>query len=221
MSSVVLGTLPFALGAAVSPAVLTVVVLILASGSHALKRAWLFALGGTILTALFIAICRTLLAQVGGSGDGPHTIDRVIDAALAVVLGVWAILIVLRKPKAPAKPSRIQALLSSRRSVVFVGLGAVAMALNASTLLIVLAGSHHITQANAPLDSKILASALLLLGAVLPLVLPPALVTMSGARAAGFLHRLNIFTTKHQRVINAAILAAIAVLLAWKAIQGS
>ena len=49
MSSVVLGTLPFALGAAVSPAVLTVVVLILASGSHALKRAWLFALGGTIL----------------------------------------------------------------------------------------------------------------------------------------------------------------------------
>jgi len=61
---------------------------------------------------------------------------------------------------------------------------------------------------------------LLLIGAVLPLVVPPALVMISGSRAAGFLHRLNTFTTTHQRVINAAILGAISVLLAWKAIQG-
>jgi len=220
VSGVVLGTLPFALGAAVSPAVLTVVVLILASGSHALRRAWFFAIGGTLLTAAFIVICRTLLTQVGGATGGPHSLDRIIDAALAVVLGAWAILIVLRKPKTTGKPSRIQALLSSRKSVVFVGLGVAAMALNASTLVIVLAGSHHITQADAPLGGKVIAAALLLIGAVLPLVVPPALVMISGSRAAGFLHRLNTFTTTHQRVINAAILGAISVLLAWKAIQG-
>jgi hypothetical protein len=221
VSNVVLGTLPFALGAAVSPAVLTVVVLILASGSHALKRAWLFALGGTILTALFIVICRTLLTQVGGSGDGPHAIDQVIDAVLAGVLGLGAIIILTRHRKASAKPGRVQALLGSNRSLVFLGLGAAAMALNASTLVIVLAGSHHITMSGAPLDAKVLAAFLLLAGAVLPLVIPPLLVTVSGTRADAFLHRLNTFTTAHQRAINATVLAALAVLLAWKALRGS
>ena len=218
MDSLLIGTLPFAAGAAVSPAVLTVVILILASGEHARRRAWLFAAGGTAFTALFILVCRTLLTQVAGSGNAPDPIDRIIEGVLALALVVLALLPWLRHQKARSGPSRIQRLLSSDRSSVFLGLGVAVMALNGSTLIIVLAGSHHITQTNAALDAKILAALILLIGAVLPLVIPPLLVSIGGHRMDGFLHNLNTFSQAHQRTINTVILLLIAALLAYKAL---
>lgn len=218
VDQLLIGTLPFAAGAAVSPTVLTVVILILASGEHARRRAWLFAVGGTAFTVVFILVCRTLLTQISGSGNAPDPVDRIIEGVLAIALVVLAMLPWMRKRQARPGPGRIQRLLSSDRSSVFLGLGVLAMALNGSTLIIVLAGSHHITQTSAALDAKILAAVVLLIGAVLPLVLPPLLVSLSGHRADRFLHSLNNFATAHQRVINTVILIAIAVLLAYKAL---
>ena len=220
MDGLLVGTIPFAIGAAVSPTVLTVVVLILASGQHARRRAWLFAVGGIVFTAVFILVCRTVLTQVSGSSSGPNTVDRIIEAVLAAGLVLLAALPYIRPRTADHGPSRVQRLLGSDRSAVFIGLGIVAMALNGSTLIIVLAGSHHITEADAPTQAKILAALLLLVGAVLPLVIPPLLVTILGHKADAMLERLNAFTTAHQRAINTIILLLIAALLAYKAITG-
>lgn len=218
MDSLLIGTLPFAAGAAVSPTVLTVVILILASGEHARRRAWLFAAGGTAFIAVFIAICRTLLTQVAGSGNAPDPIDRIIEGVLALALVVLALVPWLRRREPRSGPGRIQRLLSSDRSSVYLGLGVAAMALNGSTLLIVLAGSHHITMTDAATDAKVLAALILLIGAVLPLVIPPLIVSIGGHRTDGFLHRLNTFTTAHQRTINTVILSLLAALLAYKAL---
>ena len=219
MSALLVGTLPFAIGAAISPTVLAIVVLILASGTRAVHRTWLFALGGAALTAAFILLCRTVFAQVSGSSDGPSGIDRIIEGVLAAALIALAIRVIVKKPADPAKgKGRVQRILESGNPWAYIGLGAAAMAANGSTLILVLAGSHHITITEAPLDAKIVASVLLFIGACLPLVLPPLLATIGGQHAEGFLHRLNVFTTKHQKVINAAILLLIAALLAWKAL---
>lgn len=57
-----------------------------------------------------------------------------------------------------------------------------------------------------------------LIGAVLPLLLPPLLVSLAGHRTARILRSLNNFATAHQRVINTVIMMVIAVLLAYRAL---
>lgn len=218
MGSLVVSTLPFALGAAISPTVLTIVVLILASGQQALRRSWLFAIGGTAFTAVFIVVCRTLLTQLGDPSGSRNIVGQIIEMVLAVALLVLAIMPFLRHRSDTSTSGRFQRLLGSKRWTVMVAFGAIAMSLNWSTLIIVLAGSHHITQANASASAGAAAAALLLVGAIIPLVIPPLLVTMMGHRSQAWLASLNAFTTRHQRAINAAVLILIAALLVYKAL---
>lgn len=220
MQGVVAGTLPFAIGAAVSPAILALVVLLLASGQHALRRTWLMALGGTVFTAVFVLICRTILVQVSSS-SGPRPADRIIEGLLAVALALLAIRAITAKPRSSSEhPSHVKAALAKDRWWMYVVLGVVGMSLNLSTLLIVLAGSHHITVSGGDESAKVLAALLLLLGACLPLLLPPLLVSLGGRHSTHFLERLNAYMTTHQKAINAGILLVLAALLGWKAITG-
>jgi len=94
--------LPLALGAAVSPTVLTVQIVLMADGSPGLARAWGLAIGRT--TALAV-LC------VGGVGllnllpdvntGGPSLAEGLISLGAGLALGVMA-LIQWRRPRAPS-----------------------------------------------------------------------------------------------------------------------
>ena len=124
MSGLILQVLPFAVGAAISPTVLTLEVFILASNKQPKARAWAYALGGAVFTALFFVLVLTFLGGVPTGSTGRNT-------ALLWVSGVAAVLLVIlgirqlmpRKTPGEKHSSRIQQRLQAAGPCLFGEIG--------------------------------------------------------------------------------------------------
>ncbi|MFI0433675.1 MAG: GAP family protein [Candidatus Nanopelagicales bacterium] len=222
MNDLLTQVLPFAIAAAISPTVLTVVVLILAGGQKPLARAWAFALGGVLFTVVFVFLSVTVLGNLNDADSGHQsTMSRVVKLTAAAVLLLLAARQLLRARKAgpPSGSSKWQKRLATARTIDFVGVGALVMLGNASTLVMILAGAHVVTVSQAPDSAKVAAAVMLGVFASLPLLVPVVGVTAFGSHATGALDRLNTFTTVHKAAINAGILVFFAVLLVWSGVK--
>ncbi|MFM2437504.1 MAG: Sap, sulfolipid-addressing protein, partial [Actinomycetota bacterium] len=127
MNDLLTQVLPFAIAAAISPTVLTVVVLILAGAHKPLARAWAFALGGVLFTIVFVFLSVTVLGNLSDANSGHQsTVSRVVKVALAALLLGLAVRQLVRARKAgPATgSSKWQKRLAGARTVDFVGVGA-------------------------------------------------------------------------------------------------
>lgn len=223
MNALLAQVLPFAVAAAISPTVLTIVVLILAGGHKPLVRAWAFTVGGVAFTIVFVVLSVTLLGNLRDAGSGHQsTPSRVVKLAVAaVLLGLAARqLMRARHPKPRSSgPNKWQSRLATARTIDFVGVGVLAMLTNASTLVMILAGAHVVTVSQAPDSTKVEAAVMLAVFASLPMLLPVLGVTAFGSHADGALTALNKFTTDHRETINAGILVFFAALLVWSAVK--
>jgi hypothetical protein len=111
MSNLVAGVLPLALGAAVSPTVLAVNLVILGSPVKGRSRGAWFALGGfAVIAALTVVAFAGLLPSAASTG-GPDTTAAVLDLGCALLLVALGVRALVRTPS--DKPSR-----AGRRAVV-------------------------------------------------------------------------------------------------------
>ena len=200
--------LPLALGAAVSPTLLAVQLLMLSRRTSPLGRAWAVAAGCALVLAAFavIALLVAGTTQKHASRSDAGAIVKLVAAVLLVALGVRT----LRRPPQPPKPERQTAHPLERAFV----LGAVLMLTNFSSIILFFPAMHEIGISDVSTGGRVGAFALLYAITLLPATLPPTVVTLLGERAKSPLERLNRFFVAHQSAISVALCFGFAALLA-------
>jgi hypothetical protein len=103
-------------------------------------------------------------------------------------------------------------------TVSFWGLGALAMLVNFSTLVLYLAALHQISHSSVDLAEKTVVGVILILITLLPVLLPVLLVTVLGHKADPVLSRVNEFVGRHAREITAGIEILFCLVLLFKGI---
>jgi Sap, sulfolipid-1-addressing protein len=218
MSRLLAQVVPLAIGAALSPTLLVVVIVMLTGESRPRVRAAALVAGaGVVLVAMAVAI------QLG-IGKGLHG-ARHSDASAAVDLVLGALLITVsigelihRATHGPKEPSTDE---RSTGGPVRAGLlGVSLMAVNVSTLVLYVAALKAIHVARITNSERVLVTALVIGIILLPLVLPIALAALFPSAADPLLRRIGIMLTKYGAWLAAAIFLAFGVYLVVKGARG-
>lgn len=221
MSGLALSVVPFALGAAVSPTLLTVELMILSGKARPKARAWFFVIGAVTVLLVFSVLCASVLRNATDAGGGPPSPwEATIKAAIAVILLALGLRQLRpRKTVGEQHKSRVAVRLHTARLPFFLGVGAVAMLTNFSTLVLYVPAMHLITRSSDDVATKVAAFAVLVLLTVLPFVLPVLAVTVAGRRSDAMLARLNGFVSRNSRRISALICFSFGAFLIYSAVK--
>jgi len=220
MGSLLVAVLPLALGAAVSPTLLAMQLLVLTGTTHRLARAWALTLGAALVLAAFCVLCVTALQRVRPHHGHKSATDAAVLLASGVLLGLLAVRSLLRRPTVGERqPSRIAGRIASAPTGWFVGVGAVAMLVNFSTLLLVLPAVHEITRSTASTTDKVAVFAVLYVIVLLPVLVPVLAVTVLGSGADRALGAAHTWVGAHTRTIGVVIEVVFAVYLVVRGIE--
>lgn len=205
MNGLLAHVLPLAVGAAISPTLLVVQVLILSGKHKPVSRAVGVAVGaGVVLLGLSLAFA-TLLTGFGQtpSGEKPSLVSeiiRVVAALLLLFLGIRSV----ANRKRPPNTARAQRFAEAKWRE-FVAVGMVIMITNISTLVLFAPALHMIVTAPVPEVDKAIAYCVLFLITMAPLLVPLGAAVALGDRAKPWLARLNAFVTRHNATISAIV----------------
>lgn len=220
MSALLVSVLPLALGAAISPTLLALQLLVLTGSAKPLARAWALAAGSAAVLALFSLLGLTVLNHLHPAEHHHRSVrGAVIMFIAAGLLAALAIRTIRRSPMpADQHASRTASRLQTAPTYWFLGVGAVGMVLNFSTLVLFLPALHEITRSAASVLARSVAFAVLFVITLAPVIGPALTVTILGDRAAPALDRTHRFVTKHSRQIGVAIEVVFAVYLSIKGV---
>lgn len=220
MSGLLLSVLPFALGAAVSPTLLTLELLILTGRTHRKSRAWMFAIGASVTIFAFGLFAATVFRSAGEPSTAPNPWSIGIKSVAALVLLLLGIRQLRRAKTAGEKHhSRVADRMQTAKAPFFLGIGVVGMLLNFSTLVLYLPAVHLIVHSGEPTTDRWVAGLVLWLVTITPIVVPVLAVTIVGHRSDALLGRLNAWTSAHSRQINAGICFLFTALLGYSAVK--
>jgi Sap, sulfolipid-1-addressing protein len=211
--------LPLALGAAISPTLFALEILVLSGRRHPVARAWALA-GGAAATLIAFSVLGLTLLQNLHSGRHNHS---PADASIDLVAGILLALLAARalhprKTAAESHHDRTQSRLADTPTILFAGVGGLGMLVNFSTLLLFLPALHEISRSSVSLPGKEITWLILTVITLLPVLIPVTLVVILGHRASPLLDRLNAFVGSHSRQITVTIEVLFAVVLIWKGI---
>lgn len=215
MDQLLTKVLPLALGAAVSPTVLTIQVLILAMPSKPVRRAWAFTLG-CLAVVIVLTVVGSKLMTTGAHPDGPDPVGATIKAVAALLLGVLAIRAV--RGRGGITPKRMKKL-NTTPTWGFLTVGVAIMALNFSSIILYIPALHEIAKDPDDPTAQAVATGILMLCTMAPALLPALAVTVLGSRAQPTLDRLNHVVTRYSKQINTTICVVFAAYLAIAAVQ--
>jgi len=207
--TLLLGLLPLALAAAVSPVMLTEQAVLL-SGPGGRRAAWSYAAG----TASVLGVLVAVVVTVGQSLSLPQaprlsaSLDLLVGAAL---VGLAALLRAGRRTR-PARPTK------NRSPLGAYGFGVFSMATNVTSLALVVPAAKQIAASRQPDLVVAVAAALLVVVVCLPAWAPVALTAVDPARASRVLARLRDLIDRHGRTLVVALVAAGGVYLLLKGV---
>jgi hypothetical protein len=212
--------LPLALGAAISPTLLALQLLVLAGPADRLARAWSLAAGAAIVLAVYAVCGATLLRHIHGkTAPHPSLRDALVELVCAGLLVALAARARFRRRTAGEQHgSRVATRLTNARLPWFVGAGALGMLTNFSTLLLFLPALHEIERAQVSTIGRWLVFAVLYVITLSPVLVPVAAAAVLGPRAEPILDRVHTFISGHSRQIGVTIELVFAGYLAWKGV---
>lgn len=214
--------LPLAFGAAVSPVVLTAVVLTLASRSHPRERAAAFTLG---------AVVPLLVVGLGGLAifasvpEVSHRRDPAVSAAIDLSFGVVLLLLALRAVLSPPPPSKAgspRAAPGDDRAHLwrYLVLGVASMVTNFSTLVLFVPAVKEIARARLSVAGESAAFALLLAITLIPALVPLLFYMLAPQAAERVLTPLGDWASSHKRILGVAVAVVLGVWLSAKGLLG-
>jgi len=208
MDSLFASVLPLAVGAAISPTLIALQVLVLASKESAKLKAVALLAGAAATLAVISVLAVTLLRSVDSkAADTSHgTTYIALHLVCAVILAGLGVRAILKKPTPGERhQSKVGAKLSAAGPGFFLGVGVVGMLTDLSSLVLFVPAMHEIVRSDAGVVAKLVVFAFLFTMLLLPLLVPLLLVVAMGERADAVLAKLNTFISKTARFINAAI----------------
>ena len=221
MGQLLVAVLPLALGAAVSPTLLALQLLVLSGPTHRLARAWSLAIGAGLVLGAFSLLCVTGLQHLRPHHDGHKSAtDATVLLASGLLLGALAVRSRIRRPTAGERhSSKIADRLTKASTPWFVGVGAIGMVVNFSTLLLVVPAVHEITHSSAPTTDQFVAFVALYLIVLSPVLVPVVLATVLGSGADRALDATHEWVGRNARTIGTVIEAVFAVYLIVKGVR--
>jgi CBS domain-containing protein len=213
--------IPLAIGAAVSPGLLAIVLLILSSEQRPKARAWFYLFGvvTVMLLGSLVGIV-TVRALVEALGTPPTSLSVTIKAAVTIVLlGLGWRSTRTPSPRPARRPPWLESRLRAARPPLFFVLGVATMLTNWSTLLLYLSALEIIRATAASTGTTLLASGIALLITLSPLLLPVLAVTIIGHRSDRLLSLLGRTAGRHAHQIIAGIYVVIAAIVAVSALN--
>jgi hypothetical protein len=218
MAALLVSVLPLAIGAAISPTLLALQLLVLTGATKPLARAWAVAAGSALVLAAFSVVGLTVLGRLQPATHGHHSLrGAVIMFIAAGLMAFLAVRSLIRRPTpAEQQKSRTAGRLETAPTYWFVGVGAIGMVVNFSTLVLFLPALHEITRSSAGLLVRGVVFVLLYVITLLPVVVPVGLVTILGERADPALEATHAFVNRHARQIGIVIEVVFAIYLVGK-----
>jgi threonine/homoserine/homoserine lactone efflux protein len=216
MSEAIGGSLPLALGIALSPVPIIAVVLMLTS-RKAKVNGPLFVLGWLIGLGIIGAIVLTLAGSGGASESGsPAAWVSWLEIALGILLLLVAVRQFRSRPHGDeqAQMPKWMATIDETSPVAALGLGALLSGANPKNLLLAVGGATAIAQTGIPGGQQAIAFLIFALIGTLGVGVPVALYFALGARSQALLTGLKNWMSQH----NAAIMAVLCLIIAAKLI---
>ena len=213
MGPLLLQLLPLA-AAAIAPTLIGLVVLFL-STEQGSSRAWAFIVGKYFASLLWGACFLSVVGAVHLARR--QTVTRPVLQLLEVFVGGLLIALALRTalgeddPDAP--PPKILALLATLGPVMVFGANLLWSLLQIRFIALLFVGATMIATAGLPNGEMIITLLILAMLMIWPLLVPVAIWFAMGRRRATVMQTMRTWLTRHHRVINAVILAAIALVL--------
>ncbi|MCS5707215.1 GAP family protein [Synechococcus sp. FGCU-3] len=211
LSQVLLQELPLAVGAAVSPLVLILQLMLMARPGARLAGAWAFALGNLLVLIGWTVVGRSLGHRLSPRHGSHDPVAAHLEIVLALVLLTLA-LRAMRTPLAsvPQEPKRPP----GRHPVLgALGLGLGAMGSNVTTFVLFFPAAQEVGRSALPPGQELLALVLLVVITLAPAWAPPAMVLATGKAGRRVLEQLSGWVGGHRRGINAAVALFFALLL--------
>lgn len=207
---------PLAVGAAISPTVLTVQILLLSTGSAGLGKAWGLAIGRTAALVVISVGGVGLLSRLPDVNTGRPSMSEgltaIVAGAVLAVLGLreW------RVPRTDKHHSRIAARLERIRPLPLSVVGFGWELVSVSTLALFIPALHLVSNAAASDVVKIVAIVELITISSLAWLAPPVAVTLYGDRGKAYLARVHdwVIANEHRITLTVTGLFSL-VLLGW------
>lgn len=212
--NLVLRVLPLALGAAVSPTVLAVVLLLLATKARGKALAGAFTAGAFVPLAALTVLTLTIWRTAADHARHPNAVSAGIDLAFGLALILFGLHTLLTP--APDRPPRPR---SFRVGSAF-ALGVVVMATNFSSLLLVMPALKEVTQSRQPFGPKAVAVLVIVLFTMLPALVPIGFALAAPGAADRVLGAVRTFVQRHSRAIGMVISMVFGVYLSVKGARG-
>lgn len=218
MGDLLVKIIPMALGAAASPTMLAVLIVILARPPAALRRGIAFTAAGTIPLLVLSAVVALLWrgASLGGETAQPDDNRAAwVDVGVGVLLLLLGGLLYLRHRRRAEHPagSRSDAA-AAHHGVLRAGvLGFALMATNTSTLLLYIPAAKDIANSPAGGAVKVVGWVVLLLVTMLPMLVTLVTYAVAPGTAQRVLEPLGAWFTRHNFAITLAIFVVLGVYL--------
>lgn len=218
MSDLLSRVIPLSIGAAISPAVLAVIIVVL-GGRRAVTRGAVFAAG--VLTVLVgLTVSGLLISHQSHPSPERIRITHDVYGLIGVLLLCLAIITLLRPrthsdtgtPVHTSDPSADKGLLA-----MFV-LGFGLMISNLSTIVLYLPAMHAVSDSDASSADRILAAAIAFLITSLPATAPLLLRIALPRRSGPIFARVNTFVTDHNRAITITVEVGFGLYLIYRAL---
>jgi hypothetical protein len=204
MNELLAKTIPLALGAMVSPTLLTAAILVLSGKVSPRSRAWAFVAGGAVALGAFTVLVPWLAQLLKSVGPG---VIRSADVIFGVLLLVVALRKLLKRKDPDGGTTRApkHAGTPAPHLWAYFGFGALMIATDASSLVLYIAIIKEAAVSAAPEAARVAAVALGYLAVLVPALVPVALATIAPAQTDHVLKPLGAWSQKHASAITVTI----------------
>jgi hypothetical protein len=218
LSEVLRSVLPLAVGAAVSPVILLLQMVVLTDGEARARRAWAVAAGAATSLIAWGVAGWLLIDRLPTPRRGPDATAAAVDLVLALVLVALGLRALTQRHDPAPTPSPGTSRRASSVGVAY-GLGVAAMAGNVTTIVLFLPAVRDIARADLAVADTAVALAVLLAITLAPALLPVLAVSIGGAAGRRALDRLGAFTSAHHATIAAVVSFGFALYLGLKGLR--
>lgn len=201
--------LPYVIGAAVSPILLILTILLLSRPKNPKLHTTFYALGCLLMVSVIGAFLFFFVHFTLGKADPSKQTDY-IHIGLAILLYFLAWHSLNKKPK--KKKAKQQSFVAD-----FV-LGLVMMALNFSTLIMFLPAAVDLEQSGDIV--RLIGLAMMIAGAMVPVIVPLLIILLLGKSGDAILARLGKFMHRYGNAITAVFIALIATYVLYRGVVG-
>jgi len=219
MIELLISVLPLAIGAAITPSLFAVQLLIVSNDPWRARALAAF-LGSAFAFGIAVTVLLLGFAQLPESGGSTDLLDGVIRLVAAALFGAATIYFFVPHPGIQSKvQSSIERRVTRAKAIDFFGITFVLSIKDFSSFILIVAAMHDIAVASIEWPFKAVVTLLVFTLALSTVILPPLMRTALGTPGKTVLTKIYTLTMKHQFFVMGIVFAALTVYLTLSGIR--